>query len=338
LDIKDKNANAKQVWLQAYDVATFKISKVYLVGEAPATTLVEYYDPNGYILGDDNKVMFYSSSNTNMYGGVIINLSEDEMKTTQDGKTCLNLVKFKELADGGYHPISTDLKKWVKWQAACDGYYSDWIVTLTEAKRRTTPPPPSGFICRIIVEDLTVGENSDFDFNDVVFDVCQNGTLIIRAIGGELPIYIGAENTNEVHAVCSITLPTSFNEGKDSHLVMRNTGWKSTGSSKEYEGIDYDADLGHITLSRTFNTPAEAKEIGIWVKKNGKNIKLQAPKGKVASMVCVGTDYEWCAERQDIDAKYHKGGVKLFRQYVIGDPNYQGDWKDKNAWYHKMNQ
>ena len=71
---------------------------------------VKYYDPNGYLLGDDNKIMFYSSSNTNMYGGTIIELTENEMKTTQDGKTCLNLVKFKDLADGGYHPISTDLK------------------------------------------------------------------------------------------------------------------------------------------------------------------------------------------------------------------------------------
>ena len=342
LDIKDKNANVKQVWLQAYDAATFKISKIYLVGEAPVTTPIEYYDPNGYLLGDDNKVMFYDSSNTNMYGGIIIELNENDMKTTQDGKTCLNLVKFKELADGGYHPISTDLKKWVKWQAACDGYYSDWIVTLTEAKRQTPPdtPPtnPDGIVCRIIVEDLTVGENSDFDFNDVVFDVCQNGTLIIRAIGGELPIYIGTEGANEVHEVCSITLPASTNQGKNSHMFMRNTGWKSTGNSKTYEGIDYDADLGHISLGRTFNSPAEAKTIGIWVEKNKTNIKLQAPKGKVASMVCVGTDYKWCAERQDIDAKYHKGGVKLFHQYVIGDPEYGDDWQHKNAWYHKLDQ
>ena len=119
---------------------------------------------------------------------------------------------------------------------------------------------------------------------------------------------------------------------------MMNTGWQSDANSKVYEGIDYHADLGHIDLKRTFNTPADALEIGIWVHKNGENIKLKAPRGKVASMVCVGTDYEWCAERQDIDDKYHKGGVKLFHEYVIGNPDYQGDWKDKNAWYHKKNQ
>jgi hypothetical protein len=350
-NLTDKNISSwnidhyiRQIALQAGGDDALKIRSIYLKGK-----------PGVEGLGDityNGKQIPYLVAETNEYCGDLIKLNDTDLKTNQyvaavnSNQDCLNLSKINEMLAGGYLPVSgSNLKDWVKVGGGADGYYSDWIVTICKANESTTPPPPivpptdpDGIVCRIIVEDLTVGENSDFDFNDVVFDVCQNGTLIIRAIGGELPIYIGAENTNEVHAVCSITLPTSFNEGKDSHLVMRNTGWKSTGSSKEYEGIDYDADLGHITLGRTFNTPAEAKEIGIWVKKNGTNIKLQAPKGKVASMVCVGTDYEWCAERQDIDAKYHKGGVKLFRQYVIGDPNYQGDWKDKDAWYHKMNQ
>jgi hypothetical protein len=186
------------------------------------------------------------------------------------------------------------------------------------------------------VEDLTVGESSDFDFNDVVFDVCKNGDLIVRAIGGELPIYIGAENAHEVHAECSVTL-SDTDKGRKSHLFMRNTGWTWSGD-KASATIDYKAKLGTIKLGGTFNTPADAQKIGIWVHKNGKNYKLEAPKGKVASMVCVGTDYEWCRERQDIDDKYHKGGVRLFREYVIGNQDYQGKWQDKNAWYHKMNQ
>jgi hypothetical protein len=103
-------------------------------------------------------------------------------------------------------------------------------------------------------------------------------------------------------------------------------------------GIDYDAVLGKISLGRTFSSKEEAKEIEIWVHKNGTNIRLQAPVGKVASMICVGQDYKWCAERQDIDDKYHKDGVKLFHQYVIGDPNYGDDWEHNNAWYQKLNQ
>ena len=55
-----------------------------------------------------------------------------------------------------------------------DGYFSDWIVTLTAAERQD---PPSTNKVRIMAEDLNAQaidgdiENSDWDFNDVVFDV-----------------------------------------------------------------------------------------------------------------------------------------------------------------------
>ena len=306
---------------------TFKIKSIYLSSGSSDI----YYNPT-YLLGDNDadKIAFYST-NTNMYGGTIINLTEDEMKTTQDGKTCLNLVKFRQLKNDGYHPITTDLKKWVKWQAACDGYYSDWIVTLTKAERITTTPPPSdpeGFVCRIIAEDLTVGENSDFDFNDVVFDVFQNGVLVIRAIGGELPLYIGSEDADhEVHALCGISLTGSGSASK-----MSNTGWGSTSSTSV--AINYQKELGRISMGRTYSSKAEAKSIPIYVTKKGENILLKADQGKVASKVCVGSDFEWCSEREDIDRKFRKKDyTKLFQQYVIG--NLGDDWLDPDnpAWY-----
>ena len=266
----------------------------------------------------------------NMYCGTPLDISDAQVQ--EDGF-------IDNLLAQGYLPVTGGAsKKWVKVGGCADGYFSDWIVTLTEAKGGTTPPPSDpNIVCRIIVEDLTVGESSDFDFNDVVFDVCKNGTLIIRAIGGELPIYIGAEGANEVHAACDVELG-STNQGAKSHMMMRNTGWAPSGSGKTNVDIVYNADLGHINLNRTFSSKEEAKEIEIWVHKNGTNIRLQAPVGKVASMICVGQDYKWCAERQDIDDKYHKDGVKLFHQYVIGDPNYGDDWEHNNAWYQKLNQ
>jgi len=343
-----------QLALQAKDAGTFRISGIYLVkkgGTSFSTATEEYYydtedvfDGIGvpYLITNSNQYCGQSwkaNSNTDLYHYYSY---VDNNGATHDDGIALDLDKLKAKYDEGYLPVSgSAMKEWIKFEGASDGYHSDWIVTLTKAEKNTTTPPPStsgDIVCRIIVEDLTVGESSDFDFNDVVFDVRKDGTLIIRAIGGELPIYIGAENANEVHAACSITLSGNTNQGKNSHRFMRNTGWQSDANSKVYEGIDYNADLGHIKLSGTFNTPADAQKIDIWVHKNGKNYKLEAPRGKVASMVCVGTDYKWCAERQDIDDKYHKGGVRLFREYVIGNPNYQGKWQDKNAWYHKMNQ
>lgn len=322
---------------------TFKFSKIYF----ESSTTEEITGVGEYMYYNKKQVPYLSSDQNTYCGDFLEYTSDDDVKIRKQFNgtevVCLNWKKLvDERLSQGYLPVvGSSMKKWVKVHGGADGYHSDWIVTLTKAENNTTTPPPStsdDIVCRIIVEDLTVGESSDFDFNDVVFDVRKDGTLIIRAIGGELPIYIGAENANEVHAACSITLSGNTNQGKNSHRFMRNTGWQSDANSKVYEGIDYNADLGHIKLSGTFNTPADAQKIGIWVHKNGENIKLKAPRGKVASMVCVGTDYKWCAERQDIDDKYHKGGVRLFREYVIGNPDYQGDWKDKNAWYHKMNQ
>ena len=300
------------------DPLTLTIKSVKLVKEASAPdTSVKYYDPNGYLLGENNKIMFYSSENTNMYGGTIIDLSEDEMKITKDGKTCLNLVKFKELADGGFHPISSDLKKWVKWQAACDGYYSDWIVTLTEAKRSTTPPPPpSGFVCRIIAEDLTVGEHSDFDFNDVVFDVIDGGkTLRLRAAGGELPLYVAGQEVHDAFA-------TKYSGITRTTLI--NTGWNGP--------LDYENYYVDISSGGTYSTRALAESIPIVVHKNGQDITLKAERAKVASKIAVGSDYEWCSEREDIDKKFRKSDyTKLFQQYVIG--NLGDDWESGTAWY-----
>ena len=303
-------------------------------GESQADDNYEIYDSE-YLIVDGKQIPFLIE-NKNMYGGEKY-LSGDEMLTDADmtipanGKQCFNMAKIKELVDDGYLPVwNSNLRTWVKWQGG-DGYYSDWIVTLTKAERITTTPPPSdpeGFVCRIIAEDLTVGENSDFDFNDVVFDVFQNGVLVIRAIGGELPLYIGSQDAgHEVHAVCGISLTGSGSASK-----MSNTGWGSTSSTSV--AIDYQKELGRISMGRTYSSKAEAKSIPIWVTKRGSNIELKADQGKVASKVCVGSDFEWCSEREDIDRKFRKKDyTKLFQQYVIG--NLGDDWLDPEnpAWY-----
>ena len=309
-----------------HSMGTLTIKKVTLVKEAyTPDASVTYYDPNGYLLGDDNKIMFYSSSNTNQYGGTIIDLSENDMKTSQEGKTCLNLVKFKELADGGYHPISTDLKKWVKWEAACDGYYSDWIVTLTEAKRISSgdggddgdDDDENDEIekVRIIAEDLTLSDyGKDFDFNDAVFDVIWNktkGTVSIKvlAAGGELTMYIGgtAAGVDSVKTVNEL-----FKEANpDKNITEKTMINTAPGRHTEYKSFKLPLEEGWWSG----NTIGQiAKSIYIRVMKSGELITLSADQGKAASKIAVGTDYEWCDEREDVDDKF--GGK--FSEYVGG--------------------
>ena len=309
-----------------HSMGTLTIKKVTLVKEAyTPDASVTYYDPNGYLLGDDNKIMFYSSSNTNQYGGTIIDLSENDMKTTQEGKTCLNLVKFKELADGGYHPISTDLKKWVKWEAACDGYYSDWIVTLTEAKRISSgdggddgdDDDENDEIekVRVIAEDLTLSDyGKDFDFNDAVFDVIWNktaGTVSVKvlAAGGELTMYIGgtADGVEGVKTVNEL-----FKEANpDKNITEKTMINTAPGRHTEYKSFKLPLEEGWWSG----NTIGQiAKSIYIRVMKSGELITLSADQGKAASKIAVGTDYEWCDEREDVDDKF--GGK--FSEYVGG--------------------
>ncbi len=175
---------------------------------------------------------------------------------------------------------------------------------------------PEGFVCRIIAEDLTVGENSDFDFNDVVFDVYWiDGATKIRllAAGGELPLYIGSvDDAHEVHKLFGF--PNSY--------PLINTNWKE---GKTAEPV-------WLTISGTYSNRAACKNIPVYVTKKGENIQLKADQGKVASMVAVGLDYEWCDERTDIDKKFRaKDGTKLFQQYVIGKLG--DDWDGNKAWY-----
>ena len=162
-----------------------------------------------------------------------------------------------------------------KWYiaGAADGYYSDWIVRVCEA----TPKPD----CRIIAEDLSVEDASDFDFNDVVFDVKMNypnngvHTIILQAAGGTLPLKVGDSEVHELFGVSTTT--------------MVNTG---AGVSKAPVTFKYAQNITNVN------------EIPVKVQKNGLWIELEALRGKVASKICVQPKYVWCAERKAIDTVY----------------------------------
>ena len=322
---------------------TLNITKVTLIGKSsegytPDPNIV-YYNPT-YLLGDGDadKIAFYSR-NTNMYGGIVRELTENEMKTSEG---YLDLTLFQGLKRDGYHPITTDLKTWVKWQAACDGYYSDWIVTLTKAERidGTTPPEPDpenpGL--RVICEDLTVSEAGDFDFNDLVFDaeyVSANEVKVtLQAAGGTLPLYI---NGQEVHQLFSIANPgaTTDQGGQIDVKTMINThadGYVGTKySSAELPNkpvLTFRDDIlpSGTTWSDDANTFATQVRdyIVITVTKTddsgvSSNITLTAEKGKTPGKVGVGTSYNWKNERQYIGDNFKK---------FVKDPSFAMWWKE----------
>lgn len=157
---------------------------------------------------------------------------------------------------------------------ALDGYYNDWVVCITDATLKEGN-------CRIIAEDLSVGEGGDFDFNDVVFDVKfidnDNVKITLLAAGGTLPIYVGDVEVHEAFGVET--------------NVMVNTG---NGVTAEYVKFEMECP----------NHNWNANAVPVKVIKNGQEIVLEANVGKIPGKMCVETFYQWCPERQSIEQKY----------------------------------
>ena len=177
---------------------------------------------------------------------------------------------------------------------------------------------------RVIGEDLTVNDaNSDFDFNDIVFDVIWNKTtgkvsVKFLAAGGELPIYIGPDDNSawELHGLFSavndgnITTKTMMNTAKDKQNgnVIRDA-YKCP--EKELPDSWWDGD----------NIQDIANSIEIRVQKSGTLFMLKAPKGQAPSKIAVDTDYNWCGERDNINTIYGK-----FNDYVEHDSYAWNKW------------
>lgn len=293
----------------------------------------EYYingvKQTNYVYQYNNNSVKLLSDQTNRYCGEKIEVTDAQLyaelydannNNAYLGKQ-LNTVIIDSLLAEGYLPIDNKgFREWARVGGCADGYYSDWIVTLTEAKTDNTPQDEYEEI-RVIAEDLSVDQKTDFDFNDVVFDVRRytsgsksgQAEIILRAAGGTLPLYVDG---HEVHAAFGAT----------DTKTMINT----KANAKGYVGID---NLPAVTIPIT-NVASKsirelAKDIEVYVIKvvNKEETKcvLTAPHGDVASKLAVGTDYEWCDERQDIDNKYIlNDGTSLFKAYVQGELG--NDW------------
>ena len=261
----------------------------------------------------EGKTYNFLNSNTNMYAADKNDNSyvqKNGSYSTTPGKANWNdkpnNAIIRDLLSKGYLPYSDTLKDWVKVGGTADGYFSDWIVTLTEAKAPVEKPD-----YRIIAEDLTVADSgNDFDFNDVVFDVYYDKTdatkakVRLQAAGGTLPLEIrdAAGVAHEVHEVYGVNTTD-----------MVNTG---AGPDKKDKVYEFD-----VTINK--NDAAGDDGIKIFVNKGGNNpeqlnfIELTAEVGHVAAKVKVDDTYEWCRERVDIETVYPN-----FPDYVQNPDNY----------------
>ncbi len=204
-----------------------------------------------------------------------------------------------------------------------DDNYTDWIVRISPAKTKTT----EYYSRRVIAEDLGTAEATDFDYNDVVFDVVQdesNTTVTLRAAGGTLPLYLvtfdgidtdtkvnnfsptmsGIKWIKEVHEWFGVATTT---------MVNTNNGTVSCEPQKEV----FSDELLY------------AAQVRIFVYKNG-YYEITAYQGKPAQKLAVGTDYKWLDERVSIINQSYYGNFLEYvnDQTVFGDDSYK-------LWYTK---
>ena len=189
-----------------------------------------------------------------------------------------------------------------------NGKYDDRVMKIVPAVKN-----PLKCDIRIIAEDLSASEGSDFDFNDVVFDVKygypeeNKTTIILQAAGGKLPLCIGVlDKDHEVHNLFGVSLNTMVN----------TEDWTAHKDPVTFT-IDVQYGSGNIN-----NLP-------IWVQKGSDWVLLTAHKGKAASKIAVSTDYKWVKELKDISNAY-----KNFDTYVTNcTPEWWKDNKDDSLIY-----
>ena len=164
-------------------------------------------------------------------------------------------------------------------------------------------PGPDPDAIRVICEDLSVTQASDWDFNDAVFDVklVENNSKVqitLRAAGGTLLLNVAGR---EVHELFKEFNPNATPEITSTSMV--STG--STNIRNKYTNINLKAPV--FTIENNFgttNVKEIAKNIPVQVYKLVNGVKdwydIVWQKGAPSARIGVGTDYNWCDERVDI--------------------------------------
>lgn len=185
-----------------------------------------------------------------------------------------------------------------------DGYYSDWIVRVVPGLNA----PNAGkrvMVEDIIDSDLASVKNSDWDFNDAVFDVRFEGwgndrcaVITLHAAGGTKYLTIGGQGTNgvEVHKALGVETGTMVNTGNGM-------------------GTTRPVAIFRIPVADNVDN---ANLIPVYVGAQ----ELTATKGKATQKLCAPTDTRWMKERKEFRTVYDK-----FKGYINnGTPE---DWYAK---------
>ena len=236
----------------------------------------------------------------------------------QSDHKAINMKFIEKMYGDGYYPVAgKQLKLWVKPRDCADGYYSDWIVSFKPATQG--PEDPNEEITykgRIMAEDLTPNESSDWDFNDVVFDYAikdNKAYILLQAAGGTLPLNVGGTLNSDGEVVGGYEVHAAF--GLNNTTTMVNTGAGATHDPVALTPLD----------NKTYTSNAD---IQIFVKKKVDGVEqwMEIPGvvGKPAGKFVTDINTDWVDEFANI--KYAWGN---FTQWVQdGNGEFVGSGKN----------
>lgn len=197
-------------------------------------------------------------------------------------------------------------------------------------------PEPSSGKLRIICEDLSVTQATDWDFNDVVFDIQlvkenTEAEITLLAAGGTLPLRIGSENGvggEEVHELFGVATNVMVNTNASSGVTREKVSFS----------LPIKAEWKEEETSGEALLKAVAKNMPVEVYKlvNGTKtwVTLECKKGKATAKVAVNggeNGFEWCDEREHINDRYHYEDVygNIYGAFTLF---VRGCFKDGDDW------
>ena len=221
------------------------------------------------------------------------NLNEASDQPTYYFNTTNRTVKFKFAPFNDPCPITATIAS----GKCCHGY--------------TVTPPPTDFTAnlRVMAEDLSASEQTDFDFNDIVFDIQYGSPAQIRvmAAGGTLPLRIKVKSAaSHDDVACTGKDGNGWQEihalwGKGTGIMINTNATTIISPNKGYETSTL---LDPIVLDYAVNDAADAQNIIIEVKKtiDGETgwYPMNAETGKPAAKFACSPNLRWANEREDL--------------------------------------
>ena len=260
----------------------------------PLTKEIQIVDPY------DDHIFDFNGSNSDDYGGRMLMLNSNTnvfgYHNSEDSKVHYEF-RMEYIEPYGYF-VGFDFYgngSNPNQQIARDYIYNDWVVKIVPGKG-VTPPKPSVDYVRIMCEDLGT-QTSDFDYNDVVFDIkfIKNGSklfadIILQAAGGTLPLTIG---NIEVHNLFDMANPD---------INISTTTMVNTGAGPTVDPVQFEIKLPESEYDNAWDA---INDIPVMVQLgDGQVVHLTVKPGNPAEMFAVPRSTSWAGERVSIRSAY----------------------------------